>query len=287
MSAARIHERGYRRYEGDRRGVASAVATTVRHTLRYLLGLRRRARSKVVPWGIAALAYLPAIGFVAVTLFLPRMLLDLAEEVLPPPGAYLVGITLLVYLAAALAGPAALCNDRRHGTIALYLASPLNRNTYLAAKALAVVVFMSLVTVVPPLLYVLGTVLSGLGPDGPVAVLVDVGRAVGGGLAWALLYGSLSLAIASFTERQIVASAGVVLYAMISGSTVAAVVFGLGAPEELGLLDVNQVAFHVLDAFFGDPLEVRHVAAFGAFAGWVALFGGVAWWRYRRLEVAR
>lgn len=287
MSTARIHERGYRRYDGERRGVAAAMGTTVRHTLRYVLGLRRRARSKVVPWGIAALAYLPAIGFVAVTLFLPRVLLGLAEEVLPPPGAYLVGITLLVYLAAALAGPAALCDDRRHGTIALYLASPLDRNTYLAAKALAVVVFLSLVTVVPPLLYVLGTVLSGMGPDGPVAVLIDVGRAVAAGLAWALLYGSLSLAVASFTDRQVVASAGVVLYAMISGSVVGAVIFGLGAPRWLSLLDVNRVAFNVLDAFFDEPLEVRHAAAFGALVVWVAVFGGIAWWRYHRLEVSR
>lgn len=287
--AARIHERGYRRYDGPRGGVGGAVRSTVVHTLRYILGLRRRARSKVIPWGIAALSYLPAIGFVALVVLVPTALRGLVQEQLPGPESYLGGIVLLIYLAAALAGPAALCGDRRSGGLALYLASPLDRRTYLAAKATAVAIFLLLVTVVPPLIYVLGTVLAGAGPEGPAAVATDVAQAVGAGVALTALFGSLSMAAASLTDRQTAAGGIVVFYVLVSAAVVSSIVFSLDAPRALLLLDVSQVAFQSVAVLNGadtgglGPTWLVPVALLG----WTAALGGAVVWRYDRLEVTR
>ena len=289
MSTARIHERGYRRYEGGRLGVTASVRTTTIHTLRTILGLRRRARNKLLPWGIAALSYLPAIGFVAAILFLPDNFAFLADEVLPSPRAYLGGIIFLVYLASAIAGPVALCGDRRSGALALYLASPLNRDSYLLAKSLAAVGFIALVTVVPPLIYVVGAVLAGGGPDGPAAIALDVVRVFAGGIALAVTFGGLSLAAASISDRTGAAAGIIVLYAMVSGAVIATIVFGLDAPEPLLLLDINQVANEGVARLYGEELNgtLSTPLVLGAMAAWIAVLFGFTRWRYRRLAVTR
>lgn len=289
MSTVRLHEQGYRRYDGPRHGVGGAVASTVVHTLRYTLGLRRRMRSKLLPWGIIALSYLPAIGFVAVTIFLPDTLRRLAGQVMPGPEDYLQGILLLVYLATAIAGPAALCRDRRSGTLALYLASPLSRDTYLAAKAASAVGFLAAVTVVPPLIYVLGTVIVGSGPDGPVAVVRTVAQAVGSGTAVAVLFGGLSLAAASLSDRTGAAAGTVILYLVLSGSLIGTSVFALDAPALLLMLDVNQVAADVVARVYGgaENPTIPTWIVFAALASWVAALGAFTRWRYQRLAVTR
>lgn len=289
MSTARIHQRGYRRYEGVRTGVSGAVRSTFRQALRSILGLRRQARHKLLPWGVAALSYLPALGFVAVVLFLPESFRGLSEQVLPSPRQYLGGITLLVYLATALAGPVALCGDRRSGALALYLSSPLSRDTYLAAKAAATVVFLMLVTVVPPLIYVVGTVLAGAGPDGPAAVATSVRQVVSAGAAVALLFGGLSVTAASITDRTGAAAGIVVLYLTVSGAIIGTVVFALNAPSWLLLLDVNHVASESVARIHGHE-QYRTLgtpAVLGALAVWIAALFGLTRRRYRRLAVSR
>lgn len=288
-STARIHERGYRRYEGVRTGVGGAARSTFLHTIRAILGLRRKARHKVLPWGLTVLSYLPALGFVAVVLFLPDNFRDLSDRVLPSPQQYLGGITLLVILATALAGPVALCGDRRSGALALYLASPLSRGTYLAAKAGAAVTFLGLVTIVPPLIYVVGTVIAGAGPDGVGAVATGVVRVVAAGVAFALLFGGLSVAGASVTDRTGAAAGVIVLYLMVSGAIVGTVVFALDAPDWLLLLDVNQVAAESIARIHGVE-QVRSLptpAVLAALVVWIAALFDWTRRRYARLAVTR
>lgn len=287
MSGVRIAERGYRRYEGERRGPGAAVTTTARHTLRELLGLRRRAREKILPWGIAVASYLPAIGFVTVTLVAPAAFADITEDLLPGPEAYLGGILLLVYLATALAGPGALCPDRRSGMLALYLASPLRRDTYLASKAAAVVTYLALVTVVPPLIYVLGTVLAGGGPGDAMAVAAAVGRVVLAGTALALLFAALSLAAASLTQRRAAAAVGIILFVVLSAALIPVLANAYDAPATLRLLDVTAVANQTTSAIYGQRLaHPAWVVGLVWLTVTVALYA-FATWRMRRLVVHR
>ena len=116
--------------------------------------------------------------------------------------------------------------------LGLYLASPLTRNSYLAAKALAVVALLALVTLGPPLLMLLAFTLIGQGPDGPAAVARLLGEVLLGGVVVALLHASLSLAASSTTTRKAAASAGVILILLASAAVSDALVNGADASAE-------------------------------------------------------
>lgn len=284
MSGARVHEQGYRRYDGPRAGVGNAIQSTYLQALRFILGLRRRARSKVLPWGVLILASLPALGFVGVVAIIPAEILDLAGEILPGPEVYLGGISLLVYLGAAIAGPTALCEDRRSGMLRLYLASPLTRDTYLLSRAAAVFTFLAAATTVPPLVYVLGTMLVGDVRDR--SPLLDVAGVVSSGIAVALLVTALSCLAAALTERQATASVSLIGFLLLSGIVVNVVVNALELPEWARMIDVNQVAFGTVDALFGgDGLGASAPVALGACALWTLVAAAVVRWRYQRMEV--
>jgi ABC-2 type transport system permease protein len=116
----------------------------------------------------------------------------------------------------ALVGPEVLCPDRRDGMLGLYLASPLTRDTYLLAKALAVVPVIAIVTVGPPLLLLVGRTFADAGPDSIADFLGILVRVVASGLAISAAYTAISLAAASLTDRRAVASAGVILLLLVS-----------------------------------------------------------------------
>jgi hypothetical protein len=155
VSDARILDRGYRRYDGPRRGARGAVASLTRQSALRALGLRRTFWAKVFPLLSAVIAYLPATVFVGIAALFPDELLD-PDAVIPGYADYYGFITAAIVVFVALVGPEVLCPDRRDGMLGLYLASPLTRDTYLLAKALAVVPVLAIVTVGPPLLLLVG-----------------------------------------------------------------------------------------------------------------------------------
>ena len=56
MTDARIYEQGYRRYDGPRLGSWAAVRSVWKHTVQRVLGLRRSARHKVLPFLAVSMA---------------------------------------------------------------------------------------------------------------------------------------------------------------------------------------------------------------------------------------
>ncbi|MFT5223259.1 MAG: ABC-2 type transport system permease protein [Glaciecola sp.] len=291
QSAARIHEQGYRRYEGTRLPPNRAIRAVFVHTLRFILGFKRKARAKIVPVGVIALATLPAVMFSAALMILPDFAQRVAEEILPGPEIYVGGTIFLTFIAAAMAGPAALCGDRLHGSLALYLASPLTRRTYLLGKALAVFAFLAAVTVIPSVVYVLGIALAGVQDQSIVGVGVDVFQVVLAGFVIALGYCALSMAAASLTDRQGAASGLVVGFAMVTGIVGGVLVLGMGLPDVFRILDFNSAmtsaAIHVHGA--GEDAEVLlgAAASVGAAAVWILGLAAFVVWRYERLQVTR
>ena len=84
--------------------------------------------------------------------------------------------------------PEVLCTDRRTGMLGLYLASPLDRNTYLVSKAAAVASVLAVVTTGPQLLMLVAYALIGDGPGGPLDYVVVVLRILLAGLTMSALY---------------------------------------------------------------------------------------------------
>ena len=58
---ARILDRGYRQFDGERLGTSSAIRSTAWQTTRSIFGLGRKARHKFFPMAILGITYLIVI----------------------------------------------------------------------------------------------------------------------------------------------------------------------------------------------------------------------------------
>ena len=288
MSDARILDRGYRRYDGPRLGARGAVGSLARQSALRALGLRRTFWAKVFPLLSAVIAYLPATVFVGLAALFPDELLD-PDAVIPGYGEYYSFITAAIVVFVALVGPEVLCPDRRDGMLGLYLASPLTRDTYLLAKALAVVPVIGIVTVGPPLLLLVGRTFADAGPETPLDFLSVLLRVVVSGFAISAAYTAISLAAASLTDRRAVASAGVILLLLVS-SVASGVLVDLGGDDRLLLLNLFLLPFELVQRIYGElgtqpQLSTAELVA--ANVAWTVGAGVLVRERYRRLQVTR
>jgi ABC-2 type transport system permease protein len=290
---ARILEAGYRPYAGPRLGPRHAVWTLARHTFERIMGLRRPARYKALPFLSVLIAYLPAIAFVGIVALIPRA--NAASlRIVPQPERYYAFITAAIILFAVVAAPEALCPDRRSRFLGIYLASPLTRSSYLAAKALAIGTALLLVTLGPPLLLLTGLALQNFGPRGEVAFLRNVGEIVLTGVALSVMFCALSLAVPSLTDRRAFAAAGSLLLILGSGAVASILAFGLHLNDNVLLMAVNRLPFELALRIFGAhglptpttvPLATAGVVAASVTVTVVA--AAVTWWRVVGLEVNR
>jgi ABC-2 type transport system permease protein len=284
---SRILDRGYRRYDGPRGGVMDAIRVVARFSLGRVLGIGRGIWAKILPIATIVIAFLPAVVFVGMAALVP----DELDDALPSYGEYYSFVTMAIVIFAAFVAPELLCADRRTRLIALYLSSALDRMTYLAAKGLAGVVALGIVTVGPPLLLLIAYTFQGSGPDGVGGFLDVLWRVLVAGVVIAALYTSLSLAIASLTDRNGIASAAVILTLLLSSVVANAVTEGADAPDELKAFDLFSLPFELAARVFGDvslawpQLSTEFLVV--ANAAWVAFFLGIVIWRYQKIEVTR
>jgi ABC-2 type transport system permease protein len=286
---ARLYDLGYRAYEGPRARPERAILTLALFTARRVLGLGRGARHKVLPAITLAIAFVPALVSVGFTVLTD----DLPVGDLITYGEYTFIITTALVLFAALVAPEALAPDRRSGMLGLYLAGPLDRTRYLAAKWAGVLAAMLLITTGPLLVMLVAFDIAGHGPSAAETPALVV-RILAAGIATALVYTALSLAVSSLTARRAAAAIGVVLLLFVPSSVVRAAIENADAPEELDLLSAPFVVANLAYRIFGEtPAEGEPVAELstwlvvGGLAATVLAGALVCWLRYRRLEAFR
>jgi len=288
---ARILERGYRRYTGERQGQAHAVRSVIAHTLRRILGLRRPARAKVLPFLAISFAYMPAIVFVGIIALFGRLGgREQARQIIPAYSDYYGFIISAIVLFVAFVAPEALCPDRRSRVLSLYLASPLTRLTYLAAKGVAIAIVLAAVTIGPPLLLLLGLVLQGAGPDGFVDFLRVLIRILESGVLFTLLFTALSFGVASLTDRRAVAAAATLFTLIGSGIATGILVLVLDLPSGFVVFNLIRSATELVIRIHGENSIVTSVPTLVLVVGnatWIAVFAGIAVVRYQRLQVTR
>ena len=293
MTEARIHDQGYRRYEGERLGVSSAMSGLIVHALQRVLGLRRPLKSKLVPGLVLLIAFLPAVVFIGLAALLRDS--NVADDILPSYPDYYGFIGIAVLLFVAFVAPEVICTDRNSGMLSLYLASPLTRDTYIVAKAAAVVVVLLMVTTAPQILLLVAYSLEGAGPGGVLDFIELFGRILVAGVAAAMMPAALSLAIASFTKRRAFASAAIVVTLLASPALAAALTEpdALGFDSRFGLIDLFGLPFEFAVRLLGSrstggwfaTIDTSWVVA--GSLGWTLLFAAVLRFSYQQVAADR
>ena len=285
---ARILDRGYRSYDGPRRGVWGAISTLTFHSVQRALGLRRSVWAKLLPFGGVLIAYLPAIVFVGVVALIP--LDEINTNFLPSYGDYYGFIIAAIMVFVALVAPEVLCTDRRSGMLGVYLASPLDRDTYLVGKALAIGSVLSLVCIGPTLLLLVANVLQNQGPEGAGDILLTLVRVVGAGIAITLLYTSTTMGIASLTDRKSVASASIILVFLIM-LTVTGILTSEGGYDGSQVLSITLLSLDLAQRVHGERSTIMKETSTGlvwlAWALWTIGGFTLARVRLHALEVTR
>jgi ABC-2 type transport system permease protein len=215
-----IYDLGYQAYDGPRLGRRAALGALFRHALRACYGLGRGGRAKVVPFGLAALALLPAVlavGIAALAAQAPGGSGAAIEDVSPVRFATYHGlIVILVMLFAAAQGPELFGRDQRYGVLPLYFSRVLTRIDYAMAKAGGLWVALLLLILIPQILLLAGRIF--VAPD-PVTgfgkEIAAVPQFVTQALLTAGLLGSLTALVASNTPRRAYATAIVIAIAII------------------------------------------------------------------------
>lgn len=299
MSDARIIDSGYRRYDGPRHGTRHATFALWKHTMRRILGFGRPARWKLLPLLSAAIAYVPNIVFVGVVALIPD---DRLRDTVLPGYAFTYGfITAAIALFVVFVAPEAICPDRRSGILSLYLATPLARTRYIFAKALAVFTTLLLVTLGPPLIYLIGLAAQDAGPHGFGGFMATFGRILLSGVVLAAFFTGLSVGASSLTDRKAFAAAGIFFFVQLMSAFVAIMTEVLEFPGWLFGFSTQASVFALVLHIFGQggnitvgeasngvaPYEVPMAAFAVGTAFWTILGFSIAWYRYNKLRVTR
>ena len=288
--STQIHDLGYRSYDGERSGVRWAVRSLAVHSMRRALGLKRAGKHKIVPVLTIGFAFLPAIVLVGLAAFLP--VFDASDLV--SYGDYFGFTSFALFLFTAAAAPGVLTTDRTTGMLAMYLASPLNRTTYVLAKAIGLFLVMLLVTVAPILFLVVAYTFVGSGPGGIIDFIEIMGRALLAGTISAGFFTGLGMFISSIPKRWGIASVSIIGALIVPSIVTAILTEQAGTTRFVMLASPSDVVGKAWQHILGDVTD--NGLAIDRLDGSVIVLAAVvyavvglaiAWWRYQTIEVDR
>ena len=274
MTEGIVYDLGYTPHDGPRLGRGAAVRATIVDGLRRVLGLRRKARKKVFPWALLAIATIPAIVFVGLAFFLGEFTPDADSPFGGHPEYFnLAGTMVMIF--AALAGPELLIPDRVEGVLAVYSSRPMRAADYLLARGVALAGVVSFFLLVPQLLMYVG--FASLDPRGFFSAAVgnadDLARIILTTAVYVVAYGAPSLLIAVFAKRSAPAS-GAYLAVMLVLTGIAHGFAESGSTEGLGKFAALLALFehpHVVRDWIFDQRSTGLVAIDVGWSAWVSL----------------
>ena len=215
-----IYDLGYRHYEGRRRSPWYTTRVLFVHSVLGAYGLRRTARSKIVPMLLFVTALLPAV-VVAVMINLQ----DPGDELPLSYTSYAPVTWLLLTIFVAGQAPQAVSRDLRFRSIALYLSRPLARSQYVLAKYAGLTAAVFVFIAVPVTVMFAAALLAGL--PGWDQLSGWLGGLAGAAL-FALVLSGFALVIAAFTPRRGIGVAAIVTVLLVL-TAVVGVVQGIAA----------------------------------------------------------
>ncbi|MEU9267733.1 MULTISPECIES: ABC transporter permease [unclassified Streptomyces] len=203
----RIHNIGYRSYDGPRLGRAYARRSLYSQSLRGAYGLGRSVKSKVLPMLLFVVMCVPAAIMVAVAVATK------ADELPVDYTRYAIIMQAVISLYVASQAPQSVSRDLRFKTVPLYFSRPIETADYVRAKFAALASALFVLTAAPLLVLYIGALLAKLD-------FADQTKGFAQGLVsvalLSLLFAGLGLVIASVTPRRGFGIAAVIAVLTIS-----------------------------------------------------------------------
>ena len=250
-----LTDRGYQPYRGPRLGTSRAMRAIIRDGIRRILGLRRKARRKVLPWLMVGMMMLTMCVFLIIAWI--QGIADFIDLFDDPYTGFLGAVALYGLILTSYATPELLVPDRRSGVLNIYFSRPLRVGHYLLAKGGALAAVVLGFWTIPLFIYHLG-----------LAFLSDAGFAsyLGGNLhalwripataaCYLLMYGSVALVCTALLKR--VGLAAVACIAVFFAFNIAAniaVNFSETTARWLSLLAFEQHVTSLRDWIFGQEM---------------------------------
>lgn len=248
-ASARIIDRGYQHYEGERLGLAHSEWVMFWAALKRGVGLRRSFRHKIMPWLLIGVAFLPPVVILGFQI--------IAGQAVPNPYIRIYPRIVFVFvLFAGLVASDLLCADRRERVISLYFSAPITRLHYVASQVIGLVALLLLLTLVPYLVLFFGQAL--LAPEFGTFVsnnLSDLRNVLIVGVLLAFFFGTLAMAVAAFTDRRAYATGGFLGLVLVS-SVAGGILSGserlqFSGHEWFSLIDLLDLPIRVMAWLFG------------------------------------
>ncbi|MCQ9136022.1 ABC transporter permease [Streptomyces hilarionis] len=203
----RIHNIGYRSYDGPRLGRAYARRSLYSQSLRGAYGLGRSVKSKVLPMLLFVVMCVPAAIMVAVAVATK------AKELPVDYTRYAIIMQAVISLYVASQAPQSVSRDLRFKTVPLYFSRPIETADYVRAKFAALASALFVLTAAPLLVLYVGALLAKLD-------FAHQTKGFGQGLVsvalLSLLFAGIGLVIASVTPRRGFGIAAVIAVLTIS-----------------------------------------------------------------------
>lgn len=265
-----IYDRGYRTYDGERTGPSGARKAVYKDGIRRILGLGRKARDKVYPWLMIAIA----LAMAAVVIGVHWLIGDLAEslsEGVPSYGELFDLYSWIGLLFIAFAGPWLLIPDRTRGVLSVYFSRPLTVDGYLVSKVGAFATVVGAIYLVPQIVLHMG--LGLISDDGFLTYMGDnldvLWKVPVTTLAFVGMHGALALLLSAVIARPGIASAAF-LGVLIPGRFIAAQISeaSFAGARWTSLLAFDHLPRVIRDALFRDT--VTYPAEAVGFGGWTA-----------------
>ncbi|MER5184425.1 ABC transporter permease subunit [Streptomyces sp. NPDC002896] len=232
----RIHNIGYRNYDGPRLGRAYARRSLFSQSLRGAYGLGRSAKSKVLPMLLFGVMCVPAAIMIAVTV--ATQLKDLPLDYT----RYAIVMQAVIGLYIASQGPQSVSRDLRFKTVPLYFSRPIERGDYVLAKYGAMASALFVLTAAPLLVLYIGALLAKLDfSDQTVGFLQGLVSVA----LLSLLFAGIGLVISAVTPRR-----------------------GFGIAAVIAVLTISYGAVSTLQA-------IAHMQGSDGAVGWLGLFSPI------------
>ena len=290
-----VYDRGYRPYEGPRGRRGAATFALYKASIRRALGIRRSWRQKVMPFVLLGVVTIPAIVNVGIGYVTRNELFDDRIEIITYRDY--VGVSSALLLFVALVAPDVICPDRRQHVLPLMFARPMTGVDYVLAKVGAIATILFAFSFIPQVVLFVGNMLvSDRALDyftGHLEVVWKVPIAV---LLLSVYYAVIGVALASLTDRRIVAGASIIGLFLVTSITADVLVpdnYQFQGGSAAALINVLFMPLYLRDLVFlghidpESPLTMVDNGGLLAVATYVAVLAvgmGILLRRYRWVE---